>query len=309
MMMNREKRMREAMDVRQGAGSLRAANWIGAASWIGAAMLAVCAGAGVTAGAQMVLPGGYRVEAMPAAAAGAGQGTQPQVKDDLFAGTEMFAKGASDVTEITMDPDTLDLVGGKDGKKAHSMILNVVRTYTYDKPGMYRIEDVDAFRNKLNTGDWHCSVHTRDLKTGESTDVCNKRRTDGLAETAIITVEPKQLTFIHTIRKQNGEQGEFNGLLLMNSLPGVSSLAMLDPEQFIDMKIAMARMHVDSPAMQAQIDSAMANLPKLNSAEVQKRMDEAMKRMRDAQKRWQDMPNPGSSDGSGAPGGKPKLPE
>ena len=34
------------------------------------------------------------------------QSTQPLPKDDLFAGTEVFAKGASDITEITMDPDS-----------------------------------------------------------------------------------------------------------------------------------------------------------------------------------------------------------
>src|SRR5579875_3776858 len=47
------------------------------------------------------------------------QNSQPLPKDDLFAGTEVFAKGASDITEITMDPDTLNLVGGPDGHKAH----------------------------------------------------------------------------------------------------------------------------------------------------------------------------------------------
>ena len=120
--------------------------------------------------------------------------TSSPVKDDLFAGTEKFSNGASDVTEVTMDPDTLDMVGGKDAKRAHNMVLNVVRTYEYPKPGMYNIADVEEIRKRLNTGDWHCSVHTRDLKSGESTDVCYKRRTDGMMEQAIITVEPKELT-------------------------------------------------------------------------------------------------------------------
>jgi hypothetical protein len=153
--------------------------------------------------------------------------TSNPVKDDLFAGTEMFAKGASDVTEITMDPATLGLVGGKDSKRAHNTILNVVRTYSYDKPGMYNIADVEAFRNKLNTGDWHCSVHTRSLKTGESTDICNKQRTDGMAESAIITVEPKELTFIHTIRKKGEGESEVGAMPLM-MLDGLPSMAMAD---------------------------------------------------------------------------------
>src|ERR1700760_2647779 len=56
-----------------------------------------------------------------------GQSTQPLAKDDLFAGTEVFAKGASDITEITMDPDSLNLVGGNDERRARSMVLNAVR--------------------------------------------------------------------------------------------------------------------------------------------------------------------------------------
>jgi hypothetical protein len=273
-----------------------AMNWIGRMKWIlmvaGALSIPACS----MAVAQTVsLPeGSYRIVSMPAGAAGAGAGqaAQQQVKDDLFAGTEVFEKGASDVNEITMDPDTLDLVGGKDGKRAHNMILNVVRTYSYDKPGMYNIADVDAFRNKLNSGDWHCSVHTRDLKTGASTDVCNKRRSDGLAETAIITVEPRELTFIHTIRRKGDGESELGGLPMMYSLPGLTSLAMLDPQAFVDMQMAKARLYsLDDGALQMQLGSAMKAL---NSAEMQQKMNDAMKqldspemqkRMNDAMKR------------------------
>ncbi len=125
----------------------------------------------------------------------------PTVKDDLFAGTEKFAANASSVTEVDMDPNSLGMVNGSNASRARRTILSVVHTYSYDKPGMYNMADVDAFRAKLNQGDWHCSVHTREMKTGESTDVCQKHRTDDLLESAIITVEPKELTFIHTIRR------------------------------------------------------------------------------------------------------------
>src|ERR1700723_1073190 len=103
---------------------------------------------------------------------GGAQGSQAAAKDDLFAGTEVFEKNATDVTEITMDPDSLAMVNGKDKDKAHNTVLQVVRTYEYDKPGMYNIADVDKIRERLNTGDWHCSIHQRSLKSGESTDVC-----------------------------------------------------------------------------------------------------------------------------------------
>jgi hypothetical protein len=205
--------------------------------------------------------------------------TGAPVKDDLFNGTEIFAKGASDVTEITMDPASLDMVGGKRSNNAKSMVLNVVRTYSYDKPGMYRIEDVETFRNKLNTGDWHCSVHTRSLKTGESTDVCRKQRTDDLTETAIITVEPKSLTFIHTISHGGGwtPNSMMDGMPFLYGLPGRGSLAMLDPEAFADMQMAKARLAGMDFNFDADISSALAQMPKLDSKQTQKQMDDAMK--------------------------------
>jgi hypothetical protein len=178
--------------------------------------------------------------------------TKSSVKDDLFAGTEMFAKGASDVTEITMDPDTLDMVGGNNKGNAHKMVLNVVRTYSYDKPGMYKMEDVETFRNKLNTGDWHCSVHVREMKTGESTDVCNKRRTDGLKETAIITVEPKSLTFIHTIRK-DGDGGQSDVMLPMGLQMMGPQMMPMGPEWRANALVARAEMQADMAEMRANM--------------------------------------------------------
>ncbi|MDE1163664.1 MAG: hypothetical protein PW792_17195 [Acidobacteriaceae bacterium] len=163
-----------------------------------------------------------------------GAGEEPQGKDELFAGTEVFEKNATEVTDISMDPSTLSMVGGKNASSARRMVLNTVRTYEYDQPGMYNMAEVDKIRQRLNTGDWHCSVHTRNLKTGESTDVCSKTRTDGYSEQAIISVEKKELTFIHRVSRVGaggggessllgGTDGVFYGspsFLLLNTLPG-----------------------------------------------------------------------------------------
>lgn len=123
----------------------------------------------------------------------------PQVKDELFAGTEKFAKGASGETEVNLGPDMLGMVSGKHGGDlAHKMNLMVVLTFTYPKPGMYRMEDVDAYRQKLRTGNWNCFVHSMDSKSGESSDICNRALPNGQGnEIVIMTVEPKELTFIH----------------------------------------------------------------------------------------------------------------
>lgn len=194
------------------------------------------------------------------------------MKDDLFAGTEKFAKGASDVTEVNMDPNSLDLVGGPDSHRAHNMILNVVRTYSYDKPGMYNPADVDEFRRRLETGDWHCSIHTRDLKSGESTDVCSKRRGSDMIEQAIITVEPKSLTFIHNIRrinrgKDDGSRLEMEGFPGIVMVPGLSmeaSMAALAPEIQAEMLAATAQMRAQAPLMAEQMRQFHFDMPAMN---------------------------------------------
>ena len=142
----------------------------------------------------------------------------PQVKDDLFAGTEKFAKGASDVTDVNLGPDMLGMVSGKHGgDMAHKLNFMVVRTYEYPHEGMYSMADVDAYRQKLRSGNWNCFVHTYESKTGESTDICNRALPNGQGnEMVIMTVEPKELTFIHMSGKGSladlGRMGRMGGM-------------------------------------------------------------------------------------------------
>ena len=257
--------------------------WLRGLVWT--SMIAGCAWAG--AQSYLVTPpaGHYHTVAMGVGegvglgagvgAEGGGQATQPLAKDDLFAGTEIFAKNAADITEITMDPDTLNLVGGNDRGRARSMVLNVVRTYTYDKPGMYNMSDVEAIRNKLNTGDWHCSVHIRDLKNGTGSDVCGKRRTDGMKETAIIQVEQKQLTFIHTIRKEGpGGSSELGYFPMLPGLHGLPAIAMMDPEAFAEMQIGLH-------GMPFVWSTSGAHVYTFNSDGIQEKMDKLNKELKD----------------------------
>ena len=265
--------------------------WLRGLVWT--AMVGGCAWA--SAQSYLVTPpasGHYHTVAMAAGegvglGAGVGaegaQSTQPLPKDDLFAGAEVFAKGASDITEITMDPDTLNLVGGPDRGRARNTVLKVVRTYTYDKPGMYNMADVEAIRNKLNTGDWHCSVHVRDLKNGSGSDVCGKRRTDGMRETAIIEVEPKQLTFIHTISKGSGPgQSELGFFPMLPGMHGLPAIAMMDPDAFVDMQIGLHGM----PMVLTRPGAMTLTMPgmhvfTLNSQENKVRVNELNKQLKE----------------------------
>jgi hypothetical protein len=122
-----------------------------------------------------------------------------QVKDDLFSGADKFAQGASDVTEVNLDPSTMGMVAkdkGRDGDMARKMDFMVIHSYKYDKPGMYSMDDVEALHKKLEDGSWSCSIHVRN--SSGSTDICS--RTGGDHETnemVIIAAKPEKLTLIH----------------------------------------------------------------------------------------------------------------
>jgi hypothetical protein len=87
---------------------------------------------------------------------------EAQVKDDLFAGVEKFAQGASEVSDVNLDKSMLGLVGKSSDGRANKLEFIVVHSYSYDKPGMYKMEDVEVFRKRLTDGSWSCSIHTKD---------------------------------------------------------------------------------------------------------------------------------------------------
>jgi len=150
----------------------------------------------------------------------------PQVKDDLFAGTEKFAAGASDVTDVNLGPDMLGMVSGKHGgDMAHKLNFMVVRTYEYPRPGMYKMEDVEVYRQKLRAGNWNCFIHTHESKSGESTDICNRALPNNEGnEMVILTVEPQELTFIHMSGK-----GSLADLSKMGRMGGMGGVVIPDP--------------------------------------------------------------------------------
>ena len=177
----------------------------------------------------LALPvGSYHISAMQEGVTRVGD---PQVKDDLFAGTEKFAQGATNVTDVNLGPDMLGMVSGKrGGDVAHKLNFMVVRTYEYPRAGMYKMEDVEAYRQKLKTGNWNCFIHTRESETGESTDICNRAlpNNEG-SEMVIMTVEPKELTFIHMSGK--GSLADLGKMGALGSLGGINLGGQPDPPE------------------------------------------------------------------------------
>ena len=76
-----------------------------------------------------------------------------------------------------------------------------IHTYKYDKPGMFKMEDVEAYRKKLENGTWNCAIRVR-TQTGSS-DICSRANADQTNEMVIMTIEPQKLTFIHMSGKMS----------------------------------------------------------------------------------------------------------
>jgi hypothetical protein len=122
----------------------------------------------------------------------------------------------------------LGMVSGKHGgDMAHKLNFMVVRTYEYPHEGMYNLADVDAYRQKLKTGNWNCFIHTHESESGESTDICSRALPNGEGnEMVILTVEPKELTFIHMSGK-----GSLADLGKLGKMGGMGGITIPDPPE------------------------------------------------------------------------------
>ncbi len=120
------------------------------------------------------------------------------IKDDLLAGTEKFAQGASKVTEINLNPSTMSMIApsyGLGGDLTKKMKLMVVHDYSYERPGLYRMEDVETYVKKLEDGSWSCPIVSREKD--KLSYICAKTDSDQTNEMVIMDAAPQKLTFIH----------------------------------------------------------------------------------------------------------------
>jgi hypothetical protein len=129
-------------------------------------------------------------------------------KDELLAGTEKFAQGATSVAEIDLDPTTMSMLGmrrGRDADLASKLNLMSVRSYTYDKPGMYSADDVEAFRKRLEDGSWSCPIRIRG-QNGTS-EICSRSSADHVTnELVLFSAYPQKVNFIHVSGKMTLEE-------------------------------------------------------------------------------------------------------
>ena len=123
----------------------------------------------------------------------------PQVKDDLFEGTEKFAAKARESSEVNLDKSMLAMaskMAGTKGDLARKLDAVVVRSYQYEHEGDYKMADVEVYFKRLDALGWKHIVRTHEDK--EWTDICVKQDREGQPrELVVISAEAKELTFVH----------------------------------------------------------------------------------------------------------------
>ncbi len=136
-------------------------------------------------------------------------------KLDLSALDGLAAK-ASDVTNVNLDSNSLQLASGHVPAKQEQMLKHLkgiyVRSYEFSKPGEYSRSDVEGILKQLRTSGWKSIVTTEDKKSGEITNICVMNEGGETVGMAIVSAEPKELTVVNLVGPINlNELGGMGG--------------------------------------------------------------------------------------------------
>jgi Domain of unknown function (DUF4252) len=148
-----------------------------------------------------------------------------------------LAKKATEAVDITLDGDMLksashmlggggghnpsdgDVAGLVSGLKAIS-----VRSFTFDKPGMYSPEEVERVLEQVNVPGWKKVISVREK--GEHVEIHMRENTEdgGLL---ILTEEPQELTIVNIAGKINMDQlRQLQGHMGVPNLQGIVGSAV-----------------------------------------------------------------------------------
>src|SRR5579863_8509516 len=144
---------------------------------------------------------------------------------------ELAAK-ASNVTEVTLGKNMLafaaKFMNGKDQDEAATRHLIegldgiYVRDYEFDKEGEYSMEDIQKLRAFFETSEWTPIVHSRERKSGETTDVLLKMVNGETHGMFVLSAEPKELSIVLILGPVHMEDlGKLKGIGGLSSLGDV----------------------------------------------------------------------------------------
>ncbi len=121
-------------------------------------------------------------------------------------GLDGLASKAKESVDITLDSNLLQMAGGflagagkeKDGKDLKDLLSGlkgiVVRSYEFNEPGQYRMEDLEPIRAQLRTPGWSKIISTQ--SKDEISEIYTRMDQGKVAGFAIIAAEPKELTVV-----------------------------------------------------------------------------------------------------------------
>jgi hypothetical protein len=120
---------------------------------------------------------------------------------------EKLAAKAVETVDVTLDGTMLQVAGKfmsekePDQAKAKKLVSGLkgiyVKSFEFANEGEYSEADVEAIRSQLSGPEWTRIVTVRSKKDGENADIFFKKEGDRYVGIAVISAEPKELTFVH----------------------------------------------------------------------------------------------------------------
>lgn len=120
---------------------------------------------------------------------------------------QKFAAEATETVDVTLDANMLNLAKGflsdkdpdqREAKEIVSQLKGIyVRSYEFDKTGVYSQADVEAFRAQLKAPEWNRIVGVHSRRDGENDYVYVRQVGGKLTGLAVIAAESKELTLVY----------------------------------------------------------------------------------------------------------------
>lgn len=125
----------------------------------------------------------------------------------LPAELEKLAAKAAEVVNVDMDSSMLQFAGNfmnqkkPDEAKAQKLISGLkgicVRGFKFDQESQYSESDLANLRSQFNSPAWSRMVGVRDKRNRENVDVFFRMENNTVSGMAVISTEPRGLTFVH----------------------------------------------------------------------------------------------------------------
>lgn len=116
---------------------------------------------------------------------------------------DKLAAKATNVTNVNLDKDSLQLAAGHVPAKQEEMLNHLkglyIRSFQFSQPGQYSREDVENILRQLQSSGWKSVVTSENKKTGELANICVMSEGGEALGLAIVSAKPKELTVVNLV--------------------------------------------------------------------------------------------------------------